>query len=142
MKLIPNLEKINTYQRLLTAIMVISVDQVLKYLSINIFERFVFNKGVSFGLLANSSSSLILSAIALGVLIYLIYRSKLNWSYLFIIAGGISNLFDRVIYGAVVDYINFLDIIWFNLADLYINIGILVILVLLIKEVFIKKENE
>jgi lipoprotein signal peptidase len=141
MKLIQNLEKTNNIHKLLIVFSIISLDQMLKYLSIHVFHSYIFNKGVSFGLLANSNLSLLLSIIALLALVYLIYKSKINSKYMLIIAGGVSNLLDRVIYGAVIDYLNFMNIIWFNLADIYINLGILLIVIVLIKEVFINKTN-
>ena len=43
--------------------------------------------------------------------------------YLLIMVGGLSNLFDRLTYGYVVDMIRFFDISVFNLADVMIMIG-------------------
>jgi len=51
-----------------------------------------------------------------------------------VITGGLSNLMDRLCYGAVVDYmlLNVLGIQWptiFNLADMWICLGCLLLLV-------------
>ncbi len=43
--------------------------------------------------------------------------------YILILSGGISNTIDRFYYGCVVDYIPFLNISSFNIADAYITIG-------------------
>jgi len=43
---------------------------------------------------------------------------------IFIIAGSTSNIIDRLIYGGVVDYLNILKLISFNISDLVIILGI------------------
>ena len=50
----------------------------------------------------------------------------------FILGGSLSNLYDRVVRGYVIDYVDFR--IWpvFNLADLMINLGVIIIFVKLI----------
>lgn len=47
----------------------------------------------------------------------------LGLSYWLIIAGGLSNLFDRVVYGFVVDMIDFFNLSVFNLSDVMIMSG-------------------
>ncbi len=42
-----------------------------------------------------------------------------------IVAGGLSNLFDRFIHGFVIDFISIWIYPIFNIADIYITIGIL-----------------
>jgi len=48
--------------------------------------------------------------------------------YILILSGGLSNMIDRVYYGCVVDYIPFLNISSFNVADVFITIGAVLIL--------------
>ena len=48
--------------------------------------------------------------------------------YILILAGGVSNIIDRFYYGCVVDYIPFLNISSFNIADVFITIGAVIIL--------------
>ena len=45
-------------------------------------------------------------------------------AFIFIFAGGFGNLLDRLLLGYVLDFISFGHIPVFNLADLFINIGI------------------
>lgn len=53
---------------------------------------------------------------------------NLRFGILLIIAGGISNIIDRLYFGCVIDFINLK--IWpvFNLADIYITIGTIAII--------------
>lgn len=71
----------------------------------------------------------------------LIYKSI---SYSMIIGGGVGNLCDRILYGSVVDFIDLYIGIWhwpvFNIADIEIFIGIL--LLLLKHFMFIDKNEE
>ena len=76
------------------------------------------------------------------VLIYLLIKSKGIYSYLLaiIIGGSLGNLFDRIYYFAVPDFIDLHlgDYHWFifNVADIFITVGIigLIITELLKKE--------
>jgi len=96
----------------------------------------VWNKGIGFGLLSfdeKSSYDVITFAILTInlIIIYLIYIEKSGKIYfLFAILGGsFGNLFDRIYYNAVPDFIdiNYKDYHWFifNVADIFITLGIL-----------------
>ena len=64
-------------------------------------------------------------------LIYLVFSSKFKFKIIFsvIIGGAIGNLYDRIIYKAVPDFIDlhYQNFHWFtfNLADIFISIGII-----------------
>ena len=46
-----------------------------------------------------------------------------------VVVGGLSNLLDRVVHGQVVDYLDFKLIdLWVNLGDVYITLGVLIIM--------------
>ena len=112
-----------------------------KYLFINNYLNFnlVFNTGIGFGLFSlnagiyyNILSILILLIIL--VLIYLMLRSKTSEKMFFslIIGGALGNFYDRVIFKAVPDFIDFHigEFHWFsfNIADIFISIGIIFML--------------
>jgi lipoprotein signal peptidase len=84
---------------------------------------FHFNTGCFFGLPLPRVFLIIISTI---ILIYLIKKNSFNGFYhSVLIASVFSNLFDRALKGAVVDYIyisiNYIDyIVWFNLSDIVI----------------------
>ena len=75
----------------------------------------------------------------------MIYRSNNFNVYflLFIIGGSLGNLFDRLYYTAVPDFIDFHinNIHWFifNVADIFISIGVIC---LIFVEIFFNKENK
>jgi len=101
----------------------------------SIFDlTYVQNYGASFGLGAGGMSSrIILSVMVIGIIAFLVYwlagvRRKLTVAGIAIILGGaLGNLFDRVLYGYVIDFLDFSGL-WFpwvfNVADTAINIGL------------------
>ena len=97
---------------------------------------FVKNYGAAFNIFSGSRIFLsFISMIFTILLIYLIFRKNtLNtfdlYSYSFILGGTIGNGIDRIYKGFVVDFIN-LNIInfpLFNIADISINIGFIILL--------------
>lgn len=100
------------------------------------------NTGTSLGLLQNNNITMIIvtSLINLAI-IYTLLKSLKDKTIdlismiglILIISGGLSNLYDRIVYGYVVDYINFWFIPTFNTADSMITIGIVLIIYRLLK---------
>ncbi|GBR76189.1 lipoprotein signal peptidase [Candidatus Termititenax persephonae] len=103
------------------------------------------NTGAAFGILPAARWFLILVGIVvlLGVLWYIKKeRSRSRWQYnglIFIFAGALGNLIDRIFYGFVIDFINLPHWPTFNLADVFIDIGVACLLVYLAG--FSGKEN-
>ena len=104
----------------------------------------IHNFGISFGLFSGTISPWILIFIALIVTVFIFYMMILaknsieKWGLIFIITGAISNIFDRLMNGYVIDFIyfHFRDFYWpaFNFADIYISIGICIILFQFLKD--------
>ena len=105
---------------------------------INSFLNFylVWNTGIGFGLASMEKGiyyhALTLLIIAVNfVIIYFLIKSKGIYSYLLaiIIGGSLGNLFDRLYYFAVPDFIDFHigNYHWFifNVADIFITVGII-----------------
>jgi signal peptidase II len=98
------------------------------------------NDGVAFSMLGSLSHTTLItitSLIVLGALIYL-WRSPptetgLRIGLAMIIGGAIGNIIDRIQHAYVVDYIYFHTPVWsfaiFNLADVFISLGAVLILV-------------
>jgi len=130
------------------SIIIVLIDQLTKYLmfyykklfinkDLLLFKLdFVKNYGAAFNIFSGSRIFLSLISILFSIiLIYLIFRKNtLNlfdlYSYSFILGGTIGNGIDRIFKGFVVDFIN-LNIInfpVFNIADISINIGFILLL--------------
>ena len=98
----------------------------------------IHNYGISFGLLSGLISKeiiIIISLIITSIIFYLFIKSfdKIEkWGLLIIIAGAISNIVDRALNDYVLDFIHlqYNNYYWpaFNFADIYITIGVLLIL--------------
>ncbi|MGN1270963.1 MAG: signal peptidase II [Clostridia bacterium] len=109
------------------------------------------NTGAAFGIGSNSTSMFVaVNVVIIGLIIYFIFSKKEEISRLIlialhlIVAGGISNLIDRIIRGFVIDYIDISPLIRypvFNLADIFIVVGCIIIAISLIKDVILKKKN-
>ena len=115
---------------------------------INPFLNFylVWNTGIGFGLASLESNiyyhvlTFIIAIINIG-LIYFLIKSKGIYEYLIaiVVGGSLGNLFDRVYYYAVPDFIDLHlgNYHWFifNVADIFISVGIIgLIVVELIKK--------
>ena len=121
------------------------------FINNNLNLSLVFNSGIGFGLFRlnagiyyNMLSTFIFLIIL--VLFYFMFKSttaeKIFFS--FIIGGAIGNLYDRIIYKAVPDFIDFhiKDFHWFtfNIADIFISLG--VIFMILNEIIYNKQKNE
>jgi signal peptidase II len=110
----------------------------------------VWNTGIGFGLISLESNifyhllSFVIFSINL-VLIFFLTKSKGSSTYLLtlIIGGSLGNLFDRLYYYAVPDFIDIhiRNFHWFvfNVADIFITIGIIGLIIL---ELFKSKKIE
>ena len=99
----------------------------------------VWNSGMAFGLFESESNTYhIISAVIASVIIILIiwlYKSILfveKIALSIVIGGALGNLFDRIKYNAVPDFIDmhYRDFHWFvfNVSDIVITIGIILLL--------------
>ena len=109
----------------------------------------VWNTGIGFGLFSFDGSTMynlitILIVIVNLIIIYLMLTSNDIRGYLFsiILGGSLGNLFDRLYYSAVPDFIdfNYNNYHWFvfNVADIFISVGIMC---LIFVELFFNKSN-
>ena len=111
----------------------------------------IWNKGIAFGLFSFEETvfyqviSLVIFIISI-VIIFMIVNSEglKKYSLILILGGAIGNFFDRIYYSAVPDFIdlhiNGFHWFIFNLADIFITIG--VICLILDEIIFYKKNNE
>ena len=116
---------------------------VTSFLDLNL----IWNEGIAFGLFSFDQEfyyNLLTTFIFLIILVitYMMFRSKgfEKFCYIMIIGGSLGNIFDRIYYSAVPDFIDiyFNNFHWFifNVADIFITVGIII----LISLEFLKKE--
>ena len=159
-------KKIRNYSLIVLSIFIFLIDFFSKYFLISYYDLgskgrvyvtpfldfiLVLNPGISFGILSNGDNiqRWILSALSILVIFYLYYwstksPSKLTKISLFIMIGGaLGNVFDRLIYGKVIDFISLhvFNYYWyvFNIADIAIVLGGFIILIDLTRESLAKK---
>ena len=133
---------------------------ILKYFELNSSEIYltsflnlilVWNNGIGFGLLSfegnvvyNSITFFIFIVILILFIVGVKYDQKNGYFYMIIIGGALGNLFDRIYYYSVPDFIDFHlgDFHWFvfNVADIFITIGIICLII--VEMIFNKKNNE
>ena len=98
--------------------------------------EFVRNYGAAFNILSGSRLFLsfvsVISTIILSYFIFIRENKLINkYGFSFILAGSIGNGIDRILNGYVIDFIKikFIDFPVFNIADIAINIGILILII-------------
>lgn len=117
------------------------------------FEFYVAqNTGAAFSILNNNNSLLAFFAAIVSIgIVYFVIKNLKNVSklelhaYAFLLSGVFSNMLERFVDGHVTDYIKLNSIAFpiFNFADLFINIGVILILIsLLFKKESKEVENE
>ena len=144
---------------IMLGISIVIIDRITKLLLINKeitiipnFLNFTYtkNSGVAFGIASNNTILIVLmNVIILAIIIKFLKEkfSKTNYiiilSLIMILAGGIGNLIDRIAMGYVIDFIdvNILDFPTFNVADISITVGVIMIMIILIKSLFEKENN-
>ncbi|MCX6761511.1 MAG: signal peptidase II [Candidatus Moranbacteria bacterium] len=138
----------------LLIILLIFIDQLAKYIIRSFGGFYICNKGVAFGIsLPNWAILGFIIAIVVFVSFLILnlkfeirnelfnfkfknfnlnsnFKFKIsNYSLILILAGALSNLFDRLHYGCVIDFIDFK--VWpiFNLADIFICLGVFLLII-------------
>jgi len=104
----------------------------------------IHNFGISFGFFSGIVSPwtlILVGIIVTGFIFYMLIKSTNHmekWGLTVIIAGALSNIADRALNGYVTDFIYFhyQDFYWpaFNFADIYISVGICVIVLHLLRD--------
>ena len=159
-----NLSK-NFYISLIIIILIFALDRVSKIFVISLSNQtlvseifssrflnisLIWNEGIAFGLLSFDQNYLYnLLTIIILVVILLVYIMLLRntgfkrIALLMILAGATGNLYDRIFFKAVPDFIDFHigEFHWFifNVADIFISLG--VIYMILYELIGINKEN-
>ncbi len=141
----------NSIINLFTVLIIFSLDRISKFyvisqseknLSYDLFEskflniNLIWNEGIAFGLLSfdknhlyNFLTILIIALIAVIFFMILKNRGFKKYSLLMIFGGALGNLYDRIYFKAVPDFIDFHigNFHWFifNVSDIFISLGVL-----------------
>lgn len=110
---------------------------VTKFLSINL----IWNEGIAFGLFSFNQKSyynfltIIIIFVTL-IILWMIIRTKdvEKFAFMMIFGGSLGNIFDRIYYSSVPDFIDihFGNFHWFifNVADIFITVGVISMIIL------------
>ena len=143
-------------------VVILVLDLVTKYIIDGMYEEgtgvsaipglfniiSVHNYGAAWGIFEGSQVMLIImSLISLGIFIwYFIVEKKKSWllivTFAFLFAGCLGNLYDRIVFGYVRDFIQFA--FWqsfpiFNFADTFLTIGVIMFIIYLLIPIFKKQ---
>ena len=146
--------KKNYFINLLIIITIFSLDRISKFYVIFESERnlssslftskflninLIWNEGIAFGLFSFNKNYLynlltILIVIVIFIILIMIIKSEgfKRYALSMIFGGAVGNLYDRIFYSAVPDFIDFhiKDFHWFifNVADIFITIGVIIMI--------------
>ncbi len=148
--------KFNYLIYLFIVVSLVSLDQYIKSIILNYFElyesktiidgffslTYVQNFGAGFSIMQNARTTfLIITPICLIGFTYLFIKSNDKLSktaLLLMISGTIGNFIDRIVRIYVVDFLDFVIFGWdfpiFNVADIFLTIGVCLYIIALIKE--------
>ena len=139
----------------IVGIVIVIIDQLSKMLIINkkipvipnfLEFNYTQNTGGAFGIGRINFILIISIMIIIGIIIYLIKENKKITNYIpfvLILSGSIGNLIDRIFKGYVIDFIdiNILDFPNFNIADISIVSGVIVLLYIILLKSTNDNEN-
>ena len=111
--------------------------------------EYLENTGIAFGLFKDKFFFFVLLTIVILIVIGVIYYKlpdikrfrPLQFCMIFIVAGAIGNMIDRVVHNYVIDffYFNLIDFPIFNVADIYVTVAVAFLFLLIL---FYYKEDE
>ena len=135
------------------AALLIIIDQIIKLIVYNTLRiagreivliprllslNYLENTGASFGVFLTQFVLIGLGLVIIIFIIRLLFNKKyqldrmMSFGLSLILAGGIGNLIDRIFRGYVIDYLDISNLFKFpifNLADIYISIGVIIIFI-------------
>lgn len=136
---------------LISIVLLVGADQLIKYFidlflkpvgSITVIPKvlqlsYYENDGAMMGMMSGKTTVMTVFAVLCLLLVcYILYSGKLGygidfWCVVFVAAGGIGNLIDRVFRGYVIDYIEvlFVDFYIFNFADCLVTCAAVAIII-------------
>jgi signal peptidase II len=152
----------NFYISLITITFIFILDRISKIIVINLEQikdgfnipltsylniDLVWNRGIAFGFLSFSEKGFynIITLVILLIISFLVFlilknNSFKKYSYILVCGGALGNVFDRMYYQSVPDFIDihYNSFHWFifNVADIFITIGVIC---LIFDEIFLER---
>lgn len=133
------LSKKNIQKFIILTLLLLILDIASKYLfyDLNIGEGIlvfdpIFNFGIARSIGLPLIMTIVISIIALIWFFIVYFRGYINVFIAgFLIAGTLGNLFDRILFGGVRDFINIQigNFPVFNIADVFLNIGVILFII-------------
>lgn len=125
--------------------LVIGLDQLSKAIALAWLDepralgllnlRLVRNDGIAFGALSGFAGVVLLAGLSLAIVLLIALRTGVQLPlYGLIVGGGLSNLIDRLARGYVIDFIELPYWPVFNLADMFVVTGCLLIALSFLRE--------
>ena len=147
--------KINYFLDIIIVLLIFFFDRISKIIVINLNENsfsdylfaskflnihLIWNKGIAFGLFSFDQDKFysfltIFIFVIVIIILFMIFKSRgiIKYALLMILGGALGNLYDRMSFKAVPDFIDFHigDLHWFifNVADIFISIGVIVMII-------------
>ena len=116
----------NKTKLLFLFVALIFIDQISKHLSSNS----ICNQNIAWSIPIAPAIFYFVWIVIIAGLVYIFLKSKNIYQKIFLIlifSGAVSNIIDRLRFGCVFDYIDLKYFPVFNLADVYITVGIIFI---------------
>lgn len=106
------------------------LDRLLKSI-VRFYGGYVTNKGVALGLFGDQELFVLFLFPLVMILILILWINYKNFylPLVLICAGAISNLIDRLLYNGVIDYIEISILPVFNIADIMIVVGVILLFI-------------
>lgn len=142
---------------ILVSALLLFLDQWTKHIALSfpylpIFEPYLsfkttLNEGIAFSI-PFPKTLLLICNILIFIIFFWFLASHLNLkkslsqiSFIFFIAGALGNIIDRALYGKVIDFIHVSYFSVFNLADIYLTLCALLLLIFYPKMQIAKKSK-
>lgn len=149
---------------LLVIAVLTAIDQLTKYAAVmtvkvngpkeflfGLFQfRYVENTGAAFSSFSDNTQLLTVATVIILAVCLLLLMSRrfkplfINICLLLVVAGGLGNVIDRILYGFVVDFIEplFIDFAVFNFADCCITVGAFMLIGYEIYDLFSERKKK
>ncbi len=148
---------------IITSVILIGLDQLTKYLAVEFLQgtdgidiipgvfrlQYLQNTGAAFGMMQGQQTYfIVMTTFVLIALLYVFGRIPMERRFLplrscliFLLAGAVGNLIDRIRLNYVIDFLYFelIDFPIFNVADIYVTVTCAIFILLMM---FVYKEDE